>query len=481
MKKITKWIASLSLVICIIIPTLFIEADSQIATIPTGYTKASDVDYKKFGNYVSNWGARGEVATFLSTYAEDFYSGSTEYDKMSQKLGSATLSATPNSDLYKALQSAMKNKHKHITNYQETRYLYKYTDCVRNDTAQISSFYSGGMFSSTWDYGKTWNREHVWPNSKGDLAGDGENDIMMLRPTLSDENLSRSNKAYGASSYYYNPNGESGGKYDVRGDVSRVILYQYVRWGCINTGTKYNAVDIFGASGVIESLDVLLLWMKEDPVDTWEMGRNDAVQSITGTRNVFIDYPEYAWALFGLDCPQDITTPSGEAKDNSASNNNPSNNTSKPTASKPTSNAVSSNTSSTNKKPSSTNSSNNSTVINCQHVLELQNYREATCGDEGYSGDMVCTDCHKTVEEGRIIKPTGEHSFDQNQTCTVCGFNQETTNTIGADTNNNGTTESSSTVSVIGLVLVICGGMLLLGGAVVCVIFIIKAKKKQAE
>ena len=57
----------------------------------------------------------------------------------------------------------------------------------------------------------------------------------------------------------------------------------------------------------------LLAWMEEDPVDTWEMGRNDAVQSITGTRNVFVDYPEYAWLLFGREIPSDMTTPSGEA------------------------------------------------------------------------------------------------------------------------------------------------------------------------
>ena len=313
MNRITKSAISLLLIICIIIPTIFASADTQSAALPTGYTSASDVVYQKTGNYIANWGARGEVATFLSTYAEDFYDSNTEYDVMSEKLGGSTVAAVPNSDLYKALQSTMKDKHSYIISYQATRDLYKYTDCVRNDTTLISSFYSGDMFGSAWDSGKTWNREHTWPNSKGDLAGDGENDIMMLRPTLKSENGSRGNKAYGTTSAYYNPNGESGGKYDVRGDISRVILYQYVRWGCINTGSKYNSVDIFGTDGVIESLDVLLLWMAEDPVDTWEMGRNDAVQSITGTRNVFIDYPEYAWALFGEEIPDDIVTPSGEA------------------------------------------------------------------------------------------------------------------------------------------------------------------------
>ena len=63
----------------------------------------------------------------------------------------------------------------------------------------------------------------------------------------------------------------------------------------------------------MENLEVLLKWMEADPVDTWEMGRNDSVQSITGTRNVFVDYPEYAWLLFGRDVPENYTSPSNNA------------------------------------------------------------------------------------------------------------------------------------------------------------------------
>jgi hypothetical protein len=77
----------------------------------------------------------------------------------------------------------------------------------------------------------------------------------------------------------------------------------YTRWG--NTG------KMWGTSGVMESPEVLLEWMEADPVDTWEMGRNDAVQQITGTRNVFVDYPEYAWLLLGEKIPQNMSTPSG--------------------------------------------------------------------------------------------------------------------------------------------------------------------------
>ena len=268
---------------------------AQAMAAPTGYVSADQVEYVKANNYVVNWGARKEDCTFLTTYAEDFYTAEYEYSVLSDLAGGTSTSTAPQSELYKTLQTLMKSKHTKITNYQETRYMYCYTDCERNDYSTISSFYSGKSLSGTWDSGATWNREHTWPNSKG-LGGSDENDIMMLRPTSVSENSSRGNKAYGESSGYYDP-GES-----VRGDCARIVLYIYTRWG----NTSY----MWGKSGVIESLDVLLDWMEEDPVDTWEMGRNDAVQSITGTRNVFVDYPEYAWLLFGQEVPENVTTPS---------------------------------------------------------------------------------------------------------------------------------------------------------------------------
>ncbi len=274
-------------------------------TSPTGYTKASDVDYVTNNGYTVNWGARGEDCTFLSSKAIAFYTGSNTYEVFSQKSGSTSTSSVPSSDLYKALKSFMKSKHSNETSYNATRSLYKYTDCVLNGyNVGISSFYSGDKIGPDWDSGSTWNREHTWPDSKG-LGGNDENDIMMLRPTSTSENSSRGNTAYGESSSYYDPNKESDGALNLHGDCARIVLYVYTRWG----NTSY----MWGASGVMENLTVLLKWMKEDPVDTWEMGRNDAVQSITGTRNVFIDYPELAWKLFGQSIPTNMNTPSGIA------------------------------------------------------------------------------------------------------------------------------------------------------------------------
>ena len=369
---------SLLLALCLVL-SLSITANAassqKIVTDPTGYTEASDVEYVKVGSYIANWGARGEDCVFLSTYAQQFYSGLNTYEYFLEMDGGTGTSTAPSSELYSALKTLMTSRHTHQTSYGETRDLYRYTDCLRSDYDHISSFYSGTTLNGAWDSGNTWNREHTWPNSKGDASGNGENDIMMLRPTATSENGSRGNKAYGESSSYYDPNSESNGKYDLRGDVSRIMLYVYVRWG--NTGSMW------GSSGVMESLEVLLKWMEEDPVDTWEMGRNDAVQSITGTRNVFVDYPELAWLLFGEEIPEGMTTPSGNA------------------------------------------------ASACPHAhTVLRNAAEATCTTTGYTGDTYCTDCSKTVSTGTTI-PALAHGQTQLQnakpaTCTADGFTGNT-------------------------------------------------------
>ena len=265
-------------------------------------------------SYIYNWGTRGEVATTLSVYAQAFYTGNNTYDALASLAGGTSTDSAPNSNLYKALQNLMVGAQNSQTSYDDTRDLFQYTDC-QNGGGKISSFYSGTEIGPDWDGGSTWNREHTWPNSKG-LEGRDEDDIMMLRPTAKSENSSRNNTAYGESAGYYDPNNASGGKYNLHGDVARIFLYVYVRWGIVDgNGEKDdngNAYTTWGSQGVIESLDVLLDWMAEDPVDTWEMGRNDSVQSITGTRNVFVDYPELAFQLFGEEVPADMTTPSGE-------------------------------------------------------------------------------------------------------------------------------------------------------------------------
>ena len=303
--KRTNTLRLLALILCLILSLSLLStvfaADEIWIEEPLGWTDASQVIYKRVDGHLCNWGVRGETALFLSNMALSYY-GDAEWGLTMGNTyagGTGTSNAT-SSALYTQLHQFLVSKQTSTTTYQGTRDLYKYTDCMVSNSANISSFYSGRKLNGAWDSGATWNREHTWPKSKA--SGSQNNDIMMLRPTASQENSTRGNLAYGESTGFYNPNGEANGLFDLRGDCARICLYCYVRW-------SENAGNMWGSSGVMESLDVLLNWMEQDPVDTWEMGRNDAVEDITGVRNVFVDYPELAWKLFGREVPESYPTP----------------------------------------------------------------------------------------------------------------------------------------------------------------------------
>lgn len=320
MKHLAKRGISLVLILALVLSLL------SVLSMAVG---AATVDYvysDGTSGYIYNWGNRGETATFLSPNAIEFYEdNNTSYTALAQLAGAADEADVPSSELFAELHDLMYDNldlwTSYDTAYGASRYLFQYTDCQDSATTskKISSFYSGAEVGPQWDNGVTWNREHTWPDSKGPLTEGGndakvrrEADLMMLRPASSKENSSRGNKAYGISSGFYDPNSVSNGTYAIRGDVARIILYVYTCWGT----SEYEDMCLdymWGSNGVFESPEVLLDWMEEDPVDTWEMGRNDSVESIYGTRNVFVDYPELAFTLFDAEVPADYITPSGSA------------------------------------------------------------------------------------------------------------------------------------------------------------------------
>lgn len=316
MYKLNKRILSALMALLLVVSLLSgLTLTASAATVDYQYGSTNS-DYSQYSNIIKNWGTREEVATFLSPNAEKFYSDTT-YEELVALDGSSNVTVVNTSALYGALYTLMSTSHTTKNSYGESRDLFQFTDCQDNGatTTKISAFYSGEAIGPAWDGGGTWNREHVWPNSKGGTADvsastrNNEADIIMLRPETSSNNSSRGNKAFGESSGYYNPQSEFNNGYDVRGDIARVVLYTYVRWGTEQSEVLNN---MWGTDGVIESKEVLLNWMEADPVDTWEMGRNDSVESITGTRNVFVDYPELAFELFNETIPQ-MDTPSGNA------------------------------------------------------------------------------------------------------------------------------------------------------------------------
>ena len=357
-----------------------------------------------------NSGQRDVVCTTLNGTSAASYYASYSYD---------TLSEQSSSQLFSTLQTLMKSTHKYTSSYNDCHYKADRTDC-ENEDGRVSLIYTA--YSATMGQWNGWNREHVWPQSLGggNTSGGGA-DLHHVRPSDASVNSSRGNKKYGntnggTAKYGSTPaTGYLGGYYNssyfepvdsVKGDVARICLYVYVRWN-----TAWGAESI---TEVFQSIDVLLEWCELDPVDTWEMGRNEVVQDIQGNRNVFIDYPEYAWLLFGREVPEGMVTPSGEALEGNGGNTSGGNQgsgdqgggdqTDDPVVTPPA----------------------------CTHKnTEINGAISATCSTEGYSGDTWCMDCGKKISDGKKTPTNNAHSYtewelsDDGRTyvqhCSACG------------------------------------------------------------
>ena len=313
MKHFSKRVLALVLVLC------------TVVTLLAGLTTVS----------AENGLKRGTVCTTLSSQAKAYYTGNYTYDVVS-KLGGGTANCqtTVDSAMFKRLHTLMDST---LTN----RVSYKSLTTHWPKTDNNILFYSDVQDSS-------YNREHVWPKSHGNFYQSGAgSDLHHLRPTNATVNSTRNHWTFGNvkehgithQTQQYDKTGKTVLWYNagyrgndclglvevsdnVKGDVARILLYVYTTYGAKGQNDNLFMKSSKSGSGnnantgdkIIESLDTLLEWCETDPVDTWEMTRNDEVQNIQHNRNVFIDYPEYAWLLFGQSIPSDMTTPSGEAK-----------------------------------------------------------------------------------------------------------------------------------------------------------------------
>ena len=228
----------------------------------------------------SNSGERDVVCTTLAgTTAAGYYTGSYAYD---------TLSQMSKDTVFQSLRTLMTSTHKKVTSYDNCRDYATKTDC-ENENGKIIMLYSSYEATySEYNGGNGWNREHVWPKSLGgDNTSGGGADLHHIRPDENKTNSNRGNKKFGnvsgGSTSTGNLSGAVGGTYsgsffepndNAKGDVARIVLYMWVRWG--------SSWGCDSVTEVFQSVDVLLEWCALDPVDTWEMGRNEVVYAIQG-------------------------------------------------------------------------------------------------------------------------------------------------------------------------------------------------------
>ncbi len=441
----------------------------------------------------TNTATRHQLCTALSSQAKSYYTGQYTYDTMAAlEGGNESCLNSMDSPLFQRLNSLMTNTMTDSVSYKSLTSYWPETD---NNLLIYSDVKTSSNIS----------REHVWPKSRASFhEKDGGCDIHHLRPEDASVNSTRSNYTMGnvngvISSYSTKDyNGKTvlwyNGSYtgnscdglvevadNVKGDVARILLYVYVRWEEANLfekdpSPKAGSNDSGGNDGkkVIESLDTLLQWCENDPVDAWEMKRNDLCQDVQGNRNVFIDYPEFAWLLFGQNIPNDMKTPSGEALDAEPPVQTPATVSYIVPDGISCSGTTSSYVGSTITLPSVSGvpsgygfycwsfapvedttgsvsgyaagksytltqeettfyavfyykldgqwhyTSTLEQVSGCSHQnTELRNEKEATCTEPGYTGDTYCADCGELLESGTAISAKG-HNYEDGS-CTDCG------------------------------------------------------------
>ena len=64
------------------------------------------------------------------------------------------------------------------------------------------------------------------------------------------------------------------------------------------------------------------------------------------------------------------------------------------------------------------------------HDPEVRNAKDATCTEEGYTGDTVCKRCGETLATGSSIPATGHH-YGSDGKCKDCGEKQTATPATG--------------------------------------------------
>lgn len=251
----------------------------------------------------------------------------------------STITGTTSSALLGQLHDLMTTKHRTYTTYNDngSGELQVQTDYDPNDSTKVLDFYSRDSLASGWNPNSVddgYNREHVWCQSlsNGMWGEDGAGgDIHHIRPEVPRINSTRNNHPYGVVSdhsttalYHKTGNQSLAGwvdsSYDafeptdgVKGDVARILMYVYVHYNTptslgAGTGTSsyYGTLPITNivrtSAGTTSAAWALLTsWNASDAVDAYETRRNEAAAKMTGTRNPFIDHPEYATTIWGGD------------------------------------------------------------------------------------------------------------------------------------------------------------------------------------
>ena len=162
-----------------------------------------------------------------------------------------------------------------------------------------------------------WNREHVWAKSLGSFGPGGEfenssayTDLHNLKPSDMSINYDRGNNGFdtGGAEHteasdcnYTNESWEP--PTNVKGDIARILFYMDIRYNGTNNEPNLTITEELDTypNPEIGVLSTLLEWHENDPIDEFELNRNNQIYEWQNNRNPFIDHPEYVNRIWGED------------------------------------------------------------------------------------------------------------------------------------------------------------------------------------
>ena len=184
--------------------------------------------------------------------------------------------------------------------------LLKNTDEDPTNSANVILLYTGRSQSKSSFGGgvNDWNREHVWAKSHGDFGTSKPcgSDLHHMKPTDASVNSSRGSLDFDNGGSYHSEATECKSdndswepRDDVKGDIARMMFYMCVRYEGTGGELDLELVDYTGTGTApnFGKLSTLLQWHADDPVDQFEIDRNDAIYGYQNNRNPFIDHPEF--------------------------------------------------------------------------------------------------------------------------------------------------------------------------------------------
>lgn len=207
--------------------------------------------------------------------------------------------------------------------YDAAKEALKVTDEDTINSDNVICLYTGWSYAKT-EFGngsEQWNREHTWSKSHGDF-GDlppAGTDIHHLRPADASVNSAKNNRDFHTgTTQYIDGSGPTDCYMDtdiweprdaVKGDVARMIFYMATRYEGENGEVDLEIVDYVNTAPSYEAyygkLTTLMQWHIDDPVDSWEISRNNIIYtSYQENRNPYIDHPEYVNLIWGTFYPE---------------------------------------------------------------------------------------------------------------------------------------------------------------------------------